>query len=95
MSKEQQKIELEIEINMRSTSEGNEVTETQRQITNRMIESLPEETKLMDALTAGTLFLANALSQCRPDEDIFQPAFETIGAVVSTIITGKFKVSEK
>ena len=70
------------------------MTEIQRDITNMLIQATPENTKLIDALTAGCLYVANWVDQCLPDRPFFKEAFYAISTLVTELINGEYKEKE-
>lgn len=70
------------------------MTEIQRDITNMLIQATPDNTKMIDALTAGCLYVANWVDQCLPDRPFFKEAFYAISTLVTGLINGEYKEKE-
>ena len=64
------------------------VTEHQKQLGNLMISAMPDNTKLLDVLAAGSLFLANAITQSPKCIVGFDEACEIISIVTAKLING-------
>lgn len=94
MSKDNNNSSFEIEINFKSVVSGPEVTELQRDIANKLIEAIPDDTKINDGLTAGCLYIASLLDQCLPERKFFREAYYAISILVAGLIKGQYKEGE-
>lgn len=93
MSKDNSCIEMEI-INVKAVAKRPEVTELQRDIANLLIRATPDDTNVLDALTAGCLYVANLVDQCLPERKRFREAFYAISTLVVGLINGQYKDRE-
>ncbi len=82
---------IEIELKCKCIGEKPEVTELQHDITEMLIQATPDNTKLIDALTAGCLYVANFVDQCLPDRPFFKEAFYSISTLVTGLINVQYK----
>ena len=64
------------------------VTEQQRQLGDLMISAMPDKVKLLDVVTAGALFLANAIMQSPKCTVDFEEAFLIIATATAKLING-------
>lgn len=94
MSKDNNNSLVEMEINIKSVVRGPEVTKLQRDIANKLIQATPDETKILDALTAGCLYVAKNVDDCLPEREFFKEAFYAISAFVVGLINGQYKETE-
>jgi len=94
MSKDNNDSTVEMEITIKSVARGPEVTELQREIANKLIQATPDDTKILDALTAGCLCVASWVDQCLPDRPFFKEAFYAISTLVAGLINGEYKEKE-
>lgn len=92
MSKKNDCIELKISI--KRVVRAPEVTKFQYDITNLLIQATPDGTKVLDALTAGCLYVATVVDQCLPDRPLFKDAFYAISTLVAGLINGEYKEKE-
>ena len=83
-----------MEINIKSVARVPEVTELQRDIANKLIQATPDETKVLDALTAGCLYVAKIVDDCLPERRFFKEAFYAIGTLAAGLINGQHKETE-
>lgn len=80
-----------MEINIKSVARGPEVTELQRDIANKFIQATPDGTNVLDALTAGCLYVAKIMDDCQPEREFFIEAFYAIRVLVAGMINGQYK----
>lgn len=83
-----------MEITIKSVARGPEVTELQRDIANKLIQATPDKTNVLDALTAGCLYVAKIVDDCLPEREFFRDAFYAINVLVAGLIMGEFKEKE-
>ncbi len=68
------------------------ITPEQILLTNRMIEAMPDkDIPLLDVVTAGTMFLANAITQAKDSSLDFDRAFQLVSNAVTDIIANNKK----
>lgn len=94
MSKDNNNSTVEMEIKIKSVARGPEVTELQRDIANKLIQATPDGTNILDALTAGCLYVAKIVDDCLPEREFFRDAFYAISVLVSGLINGEYKEKE-
>ena len=94
MSKDNNNSSFEIEINIKSEISGPEVTELQQDIAKKLIEAIPDDTKISDGLTAGCLYIASLLDQCLPERKLVREAFYAISILVAGFVKGQYKDGE-
>lgn len=63
------------------------VTENQKKLADNMIESMPDTCLLADVLTAGALFLTNAIIQSPKCDLSFEEVFEIVSLTTSRLVT--------
>ena len=69
-----------------------EITSYQVRLTNRMIDAMPDgDIQLIDILTAGTMFVANAITQTKDCSLTFEKAFQLVSKAVIDIISDNKK----
>lgn len=91
MSKDNNNISVEMEINIKSVARGPEVTELQRDIANKFIQATPDGTNVLDALTAGCLYVAKIVDECQPEREFFKKAFYAIATLASGLLNEQYK----
>lgn len=70
------------------------MTKLQYDITEMLIKATPDDTKVIDALTAGCLYVANWVDQCLPERPFFKEAFYAISTLAAGLINGEYKEKE-
>ena len=63
------------------------VTADQIELANKMINSMPDTCRLIDVLTAGSLYLANAVIQAPKCKLNFERAFSIISKTIADLVS--------
>ncbi len=70
------------------------MTELQRDIANILIQATRDGTNVLDALTAGCLYVAKIVDDCLTEREFFRGAFYAISVMVAGLINGEYKEKE-